>query len=70
MPHPHDTKSSPDRPTVRSATIRKGGRDGSLSPTEQLKKNRLMKQFSKQAKGYAVGVSQAYRDGYDGISWK
>lgn len=50
--------------------MRKLGKDGpSYTPTEQRKKDRLMRQFSKRAKGYAVSISDAYRDGYDQVDW-
>lgn len=66
--HPHDGKSPASRPTVRSATIRKGGRDGSFTPTEIRKKNQLMRQFQSHGrKGGEMfsGNSKAYRDNYD-----
>ena len=70
--HPHDTRSHPSRPNVRSGSMRKGGRDGGFTPTEQLKKNRLMKQFARSGrKGYEVssGNSEAFRRNFDLIDW-
>lgn len=67
--HMFDVKSDPSRPTVRSASIRKSAKDGGLTPTEQAKKSRLMRQFSARNKGYAVAISDEYRDGYDAIDW-
>lgn len=55
---------------VRPATIRKSAKDGTFTPTEQLKKNSLMKQFAKFGrKGYEVasGSSKEYRDNYDAV---
>ena len=50
--------------------MRKLGRDGtSFTPTEQAKKNRLMRQFAQRNKGYGVSISDAYRQGYDAIDW-
>lgn len=69
--HPHDVRTF--RKETRPATIRKNGKDGSLSPTEQRTKNRLMKQFAKSGrKGYelASGVSKEFRENYDRIKWK
>lgn len=58
---------------LRSASMRKLAKDGtSWTPTEKLKRNRLMKQFAKHGrKGYEVssGNSEAYRAGYDLIDW-
>lgn len=71
--HPTQKKSPAARPNVRSASIRKLGKDGnSLTPTEQRKKDTLMKQFSKFGrKGYNVssGSSEEYRANYDLIDW-
>ncbi len=56
---------------IRSATIRKLGKDGStLTPTEKTQKNKLMRQFSKFGrKGYEVssGNSAEFREGWDRI---
>lgn len=69
MTHPLDERSG----KIRSATIRKLGKDGpSLTPTEKTQKARIMRQFSKFGrKGYEVssGNSEAFRRGYDGIDW-
>ena len=70
--HPFDKKSDPKSPNVRNASVRRGAKDGSLSPTEKLKKSRLMKQFSKVGnKGYEVrsGNSEAFRNNFDAIDW-
>lgn len=70
MAHPHDVKTF--RKETRAATIRKSARDGGFTPTEQRKKNQLMKQFSKYGrKGYEVssGNSPEYRANYDLIDW-
>lgn len=70
MAHPLDKHSNPKAPNVRSASMRKLGKDGnSFTPTEKRKKDKAMRQFSKQRKGYAVAISDAYRVGYDGIHW-
>ena len=69
--HPLDKKSPASRPNVRSASMRKLGKDGpSFTPTEKRKKDRLMKQFSRMGrKGYEIssGNSQAYQDGWERI---
>jgi hypothetical protein len=71
MPHFKDVKTF--RKETRPATIRKEARDGtSWTPTEQRKRDKLMKQFSKYGrKGYEVssGTSKAYRDNFDLIDW-
>jgi len=55
---------------VRSASLRKTGKDGTTwTPTEQRKRDKAMRQFSQRAKGYGVGISDAYREGYDSIDW-
>lgn len=69
--HTQEGRSDPKRPKVRSASIRKSAKDGtSFTPTEKRLRDRLMRQFSKQAKGYAVGVSEAFKANYDAIDWK
>lgn len=68
--HTLDKRSDPKAPNVRHASMRKLGKDGpTLTPTEKAKKDRLMRQFSKRNKGYAVSISQEYRDRYDQIDW-
>lgn len=55
---------------TRSASMRKLAADGpSWTPTEQLQRNKLMRQFSKRAKGYAVSISEEFRSNYDLIDW-
>ncbi len=50
--------------------MRKLGKDGtSWTPTEKRKRDRAMRQFSKRNKGYAIGISDEYRAGYDAIDW-
>lgn len=50
--------------------MRKSGKDGtSFTASEQAQKNRLMRQFSHRNKGYGCAISEAYREGYDGIDW-
>ncbi len=72
--HPLDVRSSPARPTVRSASMRKLGKDGtSWTPTEQLKRNRLLRQFTRTGrKGSEVssGNSEAYKEGWERIFGK
>lgn len=69
--HPLDAKSR--QPKVRSATIRKLAKDGtSWTPTEALKRDKLMRQFMRTGrKGAQVtaGNSPEYREGYDKIDW-
>lgn len=66
--HPLDQRTRGKE--TRPATIRKLAGDGpSWTPTEKRKRDRALKQFSGRAKGYAVGISQAYRDAYDSIDW-
>lgn len=73
QPHPLDSKSSASRPNVRSASVRKLGKDGaSWTPTEKLRRDKLMRQFMRAGrKGAQVsaGNSPAYMAGYDGIDW-
>ena len=53
--------------TVRSAEMRKRGQDGKpLTPTEQRKKEKLMRQFLLDG---PKGVSEEYRKGFDAIDW-
>ena len=53
--------------TVRSAEMRKRGQDGKpFTPSEQARKNRLMRQFLLDG---PKGVSEEYRKGFDGIDW-
>ena len=65
--HPLEERSG----KIRSATIRKLGKDGStLTPTEKYQKNKVMRQFSRCGrKGYEVssGNSAAFREGWDRI---
>lgn len=68
--HPEDKKSSPSRPTVRSASLRHRARDGSFTPTEKLKKDKLMRQFMRTGrKGAQVtaGNSPEYQEGWERI---
>lgn len=52
---------------VRSATIRKEGRDPGWTPTEKRRRDQLMRQF---CKGDAVKASsKEFRDNYDLIDW-
>ncbi len=51
---------------VRSATIRKGRRDPGLTPTEQRRKNELMRQFIRGGDG-PRGNSPEYLEGWDRI---
>jgi hypothetical protein len=53
--------------TVRSATIRKEGRDAGLTPTEKRRKDILMRQFVKG--DGAKGNSPEYKANYDLIDW-
>jgi hypothetical protein len=52
---------------VRSATIRKEGRDLGLTPTEKHQKDILMRQFIKG--DGAKGNSKEYQANYDKIDW-
>lgn len=68
--HFAEKRSDPKTPNVRSASLRKTGKDGtSWTPTEKARRDRLMRQFAARNKGYGVAISKAYRDGYDGIDW-
>lgn len=69
--HLLDIKSDKSNPNVRSASIRKLGKDGtSFTPTEKHKRDRLMKQFSNQQKGYGTrAITPEYAAGYDAIDW-
>lgn len=68
-PHPLDERKG----GVRSPHIRKLAKDGTTwTPTEQVTRNRVMKQFCKAGrKGVEVssGNSEAYKKGYEGIDW-
>lgn len=52
---------------VRSATIRKEGRDPGLTPTEKHRKDQLMRQFVRG--DGAKGTSPEYLANYDAIDW-
>jgi hypothetical protein len=71
--HLLDEKSDPKQPKVRSASMRKLGKDGTTwTATERRKKDILMRQFCRTGrKGVEVasGNSEAYRANYDGIDW-
>lgn len=45
----------------KSVSQRKSARDGGLTPTEKLKRDRLMTQFRRNKEGGGVGNSPAYR---------
>lgn len=56
--------------TRSTGHTRKLAHDGpSWTPSEARKRDRLLKQFSARAKGYAIGCSQEFRDNYDSIDW-
>lgn len=66
--HPLDVKAKP----VRNASMRKLAKDGKTwTPTERLKRNRMLKQFCKRGrKGVALtGNSPEYLANYDAIDW-
>lgn len=66
--HPLDQKGK----EVRSASMRKLAKDGkSWTPTEQFKRNKMLKQFCKLGrKGVALSAnSPEYMAGYEGIDW-
>jgi len=66
--HPLDQRTRGKE--TRSASLRKLAHDGpSWTPSEKRKRDRLLKQFSARAKGYAVGLSAEYRNNYDSIDW-
>lgn len=66
--HPLDVRTRGKE--TRSASIRKLAKDGSTwTPTEARKRDGLLKQFSARNKGFAVGISEEYRNNYDGIDW-
>lgn len=70
--HPLNETSSPSRPTVRSGSMRYRAKDGAFTPTEKLKKDRLMRQFMRTGrKGAQVssGNSPEYMANYDLIDW-
>lgn len=52
---------------VRSATIKKDGRDKGLTPTEKHQKDILMRQFVKG--DGQKGHSEEYRKNFDLIDW-
>lgn len=69
-PHPLDGHSPASRPSVRSASLRKLAKDGtSWTPTEQRKRDALMRQFTKAGKGVAVrsGNSPEYQEGWERV---
>jgi hypothetical protein len=71
--HPRDKKSDSSSPNVRSASMRKEGKDPGWTPSELHKRNRLMKQFCRSGrKGVEVssGNSEAYMDGWERIFGK
>lgn len=50
--------------------MRKLAKDGTTwTPSEAVKRDRLLRQFSKRVKGYAVAISPEFREGYDAIDW-
>lgn len=69
--HPLDEKTRGGK--VRPATVRKLAKDGtSWTPTERLKRDKLMRQFMRTGrKGAQVssGNSPAYEEGYALINW-
>lgn len=73
MTHPLDKKSNPKAPNARQAQGRKLAKDGKTwTPTEKLKRDKLLRQFMRTGrKGAQVasGASPEYRAGYDGIDW-
>jgi hypothetical protein len=72
MSHPLDSRSPAARPNVRSASMRKLGKDGTTwTPTEQRKRDQLLKQFTHGQRGYnlAEGNSEAYRANFELIDW-
>lgn len=50
------------KPRGKASHRRKSARDGGLTPTEQHRKNALMKQFMRNPEGGGVGNSRAYRE--------
>lgn len=56
-----------ERPRGKASNLRKGRFDGGFTPTEQHRKNALMRQFL-QLDG-PKGASEEYRRGYDAIDW-
>lgn len=68
--HYADIRSPKERPNIRSPNMRKSGKDGpSWTPTEKVRRDKAMRQFSKQGKGYGCGISQTFRDNFDLIRW-
>lgn len=69
--HPLDEKTRGGK--VRPATVRKLAKDGtSWTPTERLKRDKLMRQFMRTGrKGAQVssGNSPEYEEGYSLIDW-
>lgn len=51
----------PNSARGKSSAQRKSARDGGLTPTEQHRKNTLMRQFMRNPEGGGVGNSAAYR---------
>jgi hypothetical protein len=72
--HLLDERSSPSRPNVRSASMRKLSRDGKTwTPTEERKRAECMRQFCRTGrKGVEVssGNSEAYQEGWERIFGK
>lgn len=56
------TSGDPPVSTGRSVSTRKSARDGGLTPTEQRRKDTLMRQFMRNPEGGGVGNSEAYRN--------
>jgi len=71
MPHPLDVKSPAGRPNVRSASMRKLGKDGTTwTGTEKRAKDKAMRQFCRMGrKGVSVssGNSEAYQEGWERV---
>lgn len=57
----------PNSERGKSVSRRKSARDGGLTPTEQHRKNALMKQFMRL--DGPKGASPEYRANYDAIDW-
>lgn len=67
--HPLDVHTR-GKETRTTAHERKLAADGlSYTPSEKRKRDRLMRQFSKQAKGYGCAISEQFRDNFDKIDW-
>lgn len=73
MPKTKRHKEDPpgtERARGKHRYARKSGRDGpTLTPTERTHKAQLMRQFLRVGKGTGLGVTAAFRDGYDAIDW-